>query len=233
MLVNKDVALEVKVVGKPRLKFTSKSEYVYQVLRERIIQGELQTNKRYKAVDIAAELGVSRTPVSNAVKILASQGYVTLLPSVGFEIKQLTLKEVEGILLIRGALEELAIELAMDNVSPRDIADLRKILPTCERAIERQDSRKYSELNKEFHFNLYQFADLPNLIETFETLWIHEGWYSKELKNNPENILTLVKDHYEIVDLIEKKEKNRIKALVRRHIYNCLHVVSESLSNIK
>lgn len=226
------MAIEVKVVGEPKIKYTSKSEYVYQVLRERIIRGELQANKRYKVVEIAAELGVSRTPVSNAVKILASQGYVTLLPSVGFEIKQLTLKEVEGILLIRGALEELAIELAMDNVSSQDIAGLRKILASCERATEKQDTKKYSLLNKEFHFNLYQLAVLPNLIETFETLWIHEGWYSKELRNNPKNIMTLVKDHYEIVDLIEKKEKSRIKDLVRRHIYNCLDVVSESFSNI-
>jgi len=115
-------------VDNTKLKFTSKSEYVYETLRERIMLGELQVNKRYKVVEIAAELGVSRTPVSNAVKILASQGYVTLFPSVGFEIKQLTLKEVEGILMIRGVLEELALELAVGNVTSGDIAELRDIL---------------------------------------------------------------------------------------------------------
>lgn len=218
----------------PKLKFTSKSEYVYQVLRDRIVQGEFKANKRYKVVEIAAELGVSRTPVSNAVKILASQGYVTLLPSVGFEIRQLTLKEVKGILLIRGALEELAIELAMDNGSIQDIKNLREILASCEAAAKKQDPKKYSKLNKDFHFNLYQLAAVPNLVETFQTLWTHEGWYNEELKNNPESIFKLIQDHYQMVDLLESKEKSRIRDLVSHHINNCYNAVARPLSvNIK
>jgi len=217
-----------------KLKFTSKSEYVYQILKDRIIQGEYQANKRYKVVEIAAELGVSRTPVSNAVKILASQGYVTLLPSVGFEIKQLTLEEVKGILLIRGALEELALEFAIDNGSTQDIKNLRDVLAKCETAVKKQDPKKYSKLNKEFHFNLYQLANLPNLVETFQTLWTHEGWYNEELKNNPESILKLIEDHYQMIELLETKEKSKIKELVRSHVNNCFKAVARPLSvNLK
>lgn len=211
-------------------KFTSKSDYVYQVLKDRIRQGELELNKRYKVVDIAAELGVSRTPVSNAVKILASQGYVTLLPSVGFEIKRLTLKEVEGILLIRGALEELTLELAIDKAKSEEIEELRDILHNCEGAIKSLDTKKHGILNKDFHFKLYQLASLPNLIETFENLWFHEDWFNEGLKSNPDNILTLVKDHYQILDVIEKKERHKIKDIIRTHVNNCLLAVSHPIS---
>ena len=215
---------------KSKFQFTSKSEYVYQILRDRIMLGELEAGKRYKVVQIAAELGVSRTPVSDAVKILASQGFVTLLPSVGFEIKQLTLKEVKGILLIRGALEELAIELAMDNVALKEIADLRNLLNCCEKAIKKQEIIKYSKLNEQFHFTLYQWADLPNLIETFQNLWTHEGWYSEELKSDPRKINNLVQDHYQMLDIIEAKEKHKIKEVVKAHINNCLSAIVEPLS---
>lgn len=219
-------------MSKTKLKFTSKSEYVYQVLRDRIIQGELQANKRYKVVEIAAELGVSRTPVSNAVKILASQGFVTLLPSVGFEIKKLTFKEVEGVLKIRGALEELAVELAIDNATGQEITKLREILTSCEAAVGKKDAKKYTKLNKEFHFKLYELAALPTLVETFQNLWIHEGWYSEELKANPDNILNLVQDHFKILDVIESKDKSKVRETVRNHISNCLHAVSQPLTNM-
>jgi DNA-binding GntR family transcriptional regulator len=219
-------------VAGTKIKYTSKSEYVYQILRERIMQGDLKTNKRYKVVKIADELGVSRTPVSNAVKILASQGFVTLLPSVGFEVKQLTLKEVEGILIIRGALEELAVEFAIDNATSKEIANLRDILRSCEAAVRKKDTKKYSKLNEEFHFRLYNLAALPNLVDTFKNLWTHEGWYNEELKANPNSILTLVEDHFEILNIIESKEKSKIKEIIRNHINNCLHVVSQPLSNM-
>lgn len=216
-------------MNKAELQFTSKSEVVYKILLERITSGQLEAGKRYKVVELAEELGVSRTPVSEAVKILASQGYVTLLPSVGFEIRQLTFDEIKEILLIRGSLEELAVEMAMERTSPSELREMRALLQKCLEAIDDRNIAGYSQLNENFHFTLYQWANLPKLNEVLKTLWTHEGWYIEELKTHPEEIKKLVHDHYDILTIIEHKENSKIKEVIRRHIVNCQEALASQL----
>src|SRR5271157_1211573 len=95
--------------------YLSKGEYVYQVLKGKIANGYLERNKTYTIVEIAEKLGVSRTPVGEAVKILASQNYIIMYPGVGFKVKELTIEDIQENLTIAGALEEAVLRIIIRN----------------------------------------------------------------------------------------------------------------------
>jgi DNA-binding GntR family transcriptional regulator len=88
--------------------FLSKGEYVYHRLKENIVDGSLERNKIYTIVEIAESLGISRTPVGEAVKILGSQNYITLYPGVGFKVKEPVMEDIRNPDYFR-ALEEVIL----------------------------------------------------------------------------------------------------------------------------
>ena len=113
-----DCSLEKCVIvseDKMENKFITKTEFAYKEIKDKIGDGFYKKNHLYTIVDVANEIGVSRTPVSGAIKILESEGIVTLFPGVGFKIKYLTMNEIRESLMISGALEIVAMDYIIDN----------------------------------------------------------------------------------------------------------------------
>ena len=212
--------------------FTSKSEYVYNILKERIMSGQLRPGQICKIVDLAEEFGVSRTPVTEAVKILENQGFVDLLPSVGFEIKTLSIKEIYEILMVRGALEALALKLGMEKATPDSYKSLRTILGNCQKAVEEKRIDDYRKFNEEFHFKMYEMANIPTLTGLLRNLWNHEGLYLEVLKNEPKKILDLLNEHYQLIDVMESGDKSAIDPLVQEHIDSCHKILAEHIVEV-
>ncbi|MFW5855874.1 MAG: GntR family transcriptional regulator, partial [Bacillota bacterium] len=187
------------------IKVATKSELVYNMIKEDIIKGNMEPGERYSINNLAKEFEISRSPVYEAVKLLEAEDIVTIIPNVGFKINQLTRKEIKDLLSIQGALEELAIRKAMDKITDEELSKLRDIIDQTEKYIKEEDLDAYSEANEKFHFNLYQAARSSKLVDALENYWRHEIWYTQNMDDVIEYIFKLIDDHRKLINILEEK----------------------------
>jgi DNA-binding GntR family transcriptional regulator len=134
----------------PRL-YTTSADYAYQELRHRIITKQLKPGQRLPEVNIAVQMGVSRTPVREALRRLASEGLVLIIPNSGARLAAPTIREIEDTFLVREQLECLAIRLAAERIGERHLRRIEEALVEEARAIEDKDLETYLEVNEAFH----------------------------------------------------------------------------------
>ena len=205
--------------------FLSKGEYVYQVLKGKIANGYLERNKTYTIVEIAENLGVSRTPVGEAVKILASQNYIIMYPGVGFKVKDLTIEDIRENLIISGALEEATLrKIIKDKVMTID--PLQKAVQRSWEGIHNQKAELYTQASSDFHKMLYGLSNLTRLTKVLqENVLGHELWYSEGVRRYPQYIERLIYDHEAIIGLIQNQDYERISEVINKHVEHCEEVL--------
>jgi len=209
-------------LGRPYL---SKGEYVYQVLKGKIANGYLERNKTYTIVEIAENLGVSRTPVGEAVKILASQNYIIMYPGVGFKVKELTIEDIQENLTIAGALEEAVLRIIIKN-KVTEVEPLQRANEKSWKGIKDQIPELYTQASIDFHIALYGLSCLPKLTEILqENVLVHELWYREGASRYPKSIERLIVDHEAIVDLIQTGSYNQIADVITNHVEHCEEVL--------
>ncbi len=211
-------------------RYLSKGDYVYQVLKEKIVNGYLERNKVYTTVEIAEKLGVSRTPVGEAVKILGSQNYIILYPGVGFKVKELTIEDVHENLIISGALEEALLrKIIQRGVAPT--GKLKEAVEHSRKAIVERTPELYTRASADFHKAFYALSGLPRVIEVLrENVFVHEVWYREGAGRFPELTRRLVADHANIVDLIQRGDYGGITEVISCHVENCTNVLTQVIS---
>ena len=147
--------------------FLTLEEYVAHRIREAILKGYYKPGERLDQTELAELLGVSRSPVRDALKRLAAEGLVTLHPHRGAMVAELSREELEEIYLIRRVLEGLAARLAVPNINAEQLEVLRTILERMDRT---EDAEAWIELNYRFHHTIYRAANRPRLLEIIDNL---------------------------------------------------------------
>lgn len=212
-----------------KINFSTKSELVYETLKEQITTGQLKPGLRLSASEVAIALGVSRTPVNDAVRILAVQGLVKMLPNIGFEIRGFSWDEIKEVMHIRLELEKLAISWAIEKASNEKIKELSQLSQSMRQVILEQDKEGYYQYNNKFHDVLYQAARAPRLLDLHHRIWDYEGWYGAQMKGMPERLLLLCDDHDQIIGAMLKRDVDKALRADEQHVQNCLKVLSENL----
>jgi len=212
-----------------KIKYLTKGQLVYETLKKQITSGKLRPGQRYSASEIAAKLGVSRTPVNEAIKLLAEQGFVTILPNVGFEIRELNWADVQELMSIRCELERLALKWAIEKASEEEIEGLRQLSREIRQAIITKDKERYYHLNRKFHFSLYTIARAWRLRELHKKLWDYEGWYAAQLDTAPEQLLSLWEDHEKLINALMERDFSRASQVLDLHVQHCLQVLKENM----
>ena len=105
-------------------------DVVFNTLRESILTGEMKPGERLMEIHLANRLGVSRTPIREAIRMLELEGLVTMIPRRGAEVAQITEKGLKDVLEVRQALDALAIELACERITEEEIRELRRACDT-------------------------------------------------------------------------------------------------------
>jgi DNA-binding GntR family transcriptional regulator len=126
-------------------------EQVYDHLRVAMARGELAPGSPIDINRIAAELGVSRTPLRDALLQLQSEGFVTILPRRGCVVSVLTLEEIRNLYQIIGALEACVLREELHRITPSDVARMRELNRTMRASLERDDFEGYYAANLELH----------------------------------------------------------------------------------
>lgn len=139
---------------------------ITEVLREAILKGILEGGMQLRQDKIARSFGVSRIPVREALRQLEAEGLVVFKPHRGAVVSTLSTEEIREIYEIRIALETMAIQLAIPQLTEEDLARAERIL---EEIDQEADTGRWSELNREFHATLYAPANRPHLFSLINT----------------------------------------------------------------
>ncbi len=212
-------------VAEPRLL----AEEVVSRLRDLIIQGELAPGVKLNERVLCERLRTSRTPVREAIKYLASEGLVDLLPNRGAIVTPITATTVREMFVVLGALEALAGELACANASDADIAEIRALHYQMLAHHARGELAQYFRCNQEIHLRLVECAGNTALSNTYRTLngHVRRARYMANLSR--ERWDQAVQEHENILDAVMRRDGALLSRLLRSHLINKMQVVLEAL----
>jgi DNA-binding GntR family transcriptional regulator len=198
------------------LRVVSVPDRVYDVLRDRILAGELEGGARLHQENLSAELGVSRTPVREAITRLAAEGLVELLPNRGARVAAVTLADIRAAYEARLGVEPLAARLAAERRAGAALKAMATAIAEQRRA--RTARATYNAIRK-FHLAVVEASGNPHLVRFAETLWSGRiGLHVYLRQVSPEMLATDVAEHEEIRAAIEQGQGAKAERLSRAHI---------------
>ena len=204
-------------------------EEVVDQLRDMIVQGGLAPETKLNERVLAAQLGISRTPLREAIKYLASEGLVELLPNRGAVVAPLRRAKVREIFTVLGSLEALAGELVCRNATDADIAEIRALHYQMVAHHARGELAQYFRCNQQIHIRLVECAGNATLAQVYRGLNAHVRRARYMANLSRERWDKAVREHEEILDALSARDSARLQALLRDHLANKLVLVMEAL----
>ncbi len=202
-------------------------DVVFHTLREAILKGELKPGERLMELQLAAKLGVSRTPIREAIRMLELEGLAVTVPRKGAEVARMTEKDMEDVLQIREALDELAASIACRQITPEELSELRKTAKEFEEYTKTGDVKRIAEVDVRFHDIIYQATRNPKLVAMLSNLREQMYRYRVEYLKDEKNYPILVKEHSEILAGLEEKNQKSVKNAMYQHVRNQVRAVKE------
>ena len=195
-------------------------DVVFNTLREAILKGELQPGERLMELQLAAKLGVSRTPIREAIRMLEQEGLAVTMPRKGAEVARMTLKDMEDVLEVREALDELAAKIACDKITDQQLEKLLIIKDEFVKSMESSDVKKIAEADVKFHDVIYEATDNAKLVNLLSNLREQIYRYRVEYLKNEDNYPTLIKEHEEIFKALKARDKEKVTKAMHTHVAN-------------
>ena len=195
-------------------------DVVFQTLRQAILKGELKPGERLMEIQLAQKLGVSRTPVREAIRKLELEGLVLMIPRKGAEVAEITIKDLEDVLEVRAALEELAVCDACENITEEQILALKEAADNFQAALESDDLVKCAETDMAFHEIIYSATNNKRLLQILNNLREQMYRYRMEYVKDIRQRSNLVEEHRELLDAISSRDSIKAKELMKTHLLN-------------
>ena len=195
-------------------------DVVFNTLREAILKGDLKPGERLMELQLAAKLGVSRTPIREAIRMLEQEGLAVTIPRKGAEVAQITEKSLRDVLEVRRALEELAVQLACDRMDEEGVRELRAAAETFESILNSDDITQIAQADVAFHDIIYAATDNRRLIQLLNNLREQMYRYRVEYLKREEAHPQLIAEHAAIIEYISKGEKKAATDIMCKHIDN-------------
>ncbi len=190
----------------------------FVLLRRMITHGEMVNGERLVEERLAEQLGLSRTPVREALHRLEQEGLLLKRPRGGYEVRPLTPEEVADALGVRGVLEAYAGELAAARITPKLLKEMERNLEMFEEALARTDEKRLVELNGRFHELLYQAADSRLLHRLLSELQDEVERISHLIMSNMAAGAWSVEDHRALVDALRVGDAKRARKAAMDHV---------------
>jgi len=204
-------------------------DVVLQTLRRAILTGELKPGERLMEIHIANKLGVSRTPVREAIHKLELEGLVTVIPRRGAEVAQITEKSMNDVLEVRRFLDALCAELACERITEEEREQLQKALEDFEDAVKSKDLREMAKCDVRFHEIIVEATGNLRMVSIINNLSEQMYRYRFEYLKDVSRHERLVEEHRLICDSIRKKDKACAANTARLHIDNQMESIMERI----
>lgn len=196
-------------------------EAVYQTLRRAILTNTFQPGERLMEMKLASQLGVSRTPVREAIHLLEKEALVKQEPHKGVVVAGITLKQLRDVLEVRSMLEELAVQLACRRGSGEDMNHLKEAAESFASAVRQgADITEVAAKDVAFHDVIYHMTDNEKLIQMVANLWEQIYRYRIEYLKGIGHAESLVSEHQELVRYLCARDEAAAMHTARTHIAN-------------
>ena len=195
-------------------------DVVFNTLRQAIITGEFAPGERLMEIALANRLGVSRTPVREAIRKLKLEGLVVMIPRKGAEVAKITEKDLRDVLEVRSSLEELAAELATERMNEEIKEKLEKALDDFKKAIDSEDNAAIADSDVEFHDIIFEATGNARLIQIISNLREQMYRYRLEYVKDTEYHTVLLNEHRELVKAMLEGKKDEARKIMKKHIDN-------------
>lgn len=193
-------------------------DVVFNTLRDAILTGKLVPGERLMENQLAEKLGVSRTPVREALRMLELENLVELVPRKGAQVLDMSEKDIINILEVRGVLEGLATGLACKNMSPETLAELKALESKFEKAIAEKALEEIADIDEQFHNVIFGATDNEKLIQIFKNLQIQLYRYRMAHLKLDSSIPAIVAHHKSIIRAIESHDAAEGTTVAQGHI---------------
>jgi len=218
------MAAEIKPLGLGLASRRVLSDVVTDDLRQAIVEHDLEPGRRISEDELAAQMGVSRGPIREALARLEREGLITLERHRGARVASWSEQDIDEIYSMRSVLEELAIEWACKNATVADLAAMNEVLTRYGKLTEKQRTpREVSKIDLEFHSTLFAAAHHERLFKAWEVLrsQIHAFLvytWSQDDKVNKEFLPQWGPDHLQLLEIIRTKQSAKAKAVIHEHV---------------
>lgn len=200
---------------------------VYQRIREDIISGRYKKNEELREATVASELGVSRTPVREALRQLELEGLVAIVPNKGAYVKGFTDKDIHDIFVIRSMLEGLCARWAAENITPEQMQAMEESVYLSGFHLQNGHVEQFIEQDSRFHEIMYQASGSPvlqNLLTDYHQYVKRVREASITMKNRSGHTN---EEHKNIMLAIKEKDGKRAEMLAHEHILNSMKNIGD------
>ncbi|MCI9147782.1 MAG: GntR family transcriptional regulator [Hungatella sp.] len=204
-------------------------DVVFNTLRQAILRGELEPGERLMEIQLAERLGVSRTPIREAIRKLELEGLVLMIPRKGAEVAKISEKSLRDVLELRRCLEELAIELACQRMTEEEINGLEKAQEAFREAVSSKDVMLMAETDEKYHEIIYEGTNNSRLVQIINNLREQMYRYRLEYIKDADKRQILLIEHENILKAVRGRHVAEAKAAMREHIDNQEITVSRNI----
>ena len=204
-------------------------DVVFNTLRQAILKGELEPGERLMEIQLAERLGVSRTPIREAIRKLELEGLVLMIPRKGAEVAKISEKSLRDVLELRRSLEELAIELACQRMTEEEIDELEDAQRAFRKAVDSKDVLLMAETDEKYHEIIYQGTKNSRLVQILNNLREQMYRYRLEYIKDADKRQILLIEHDNILKAVRNRKVAEAKAAMREHIDNQEITVSRNI----
>lgn len=187
-------------------------------LRDLILSGELHPKTRLNEAALCARFGTSRTPLREAIKILATEGFLDLLPNRGSRVAVLTVEEIEEMVEVVAGLEATAAELACRHISNDEIAAIAALQEQMMTAWRREDEIAYFALNRQIHETIMAASRNATLANIYHTISKRIQTMRYRAHKTPEQWRRAVDEHERMLAHLKKRDGEALAQLMKEHI---------------
>jgi len=194
------------------------TQMVYQTIKEMMLDYEIVPGQRLIFTDLANRLGVSRTPVNNALSILANEGFLDFIPNQGYSVHKITKEEAESLYEIREIIELGSVGKVMRKLTPEKLETLERKKHLYENAVAEQVSRERFTLDQEFHAFFVQMSENLYLADYFREVYQRIFLRHRIEGLGVDRAQKVVSEHNEIFEAVSLKNGERTRESIKAHI---------------
>jgi DNA-binding GntR family transcriptional regulator len=220
-------------VGKETTDKYSLRGRVFNHIREDILSGKFKHGEELKENTIGQELGVSRTPVREALRQLELEGLVRIVPNRGAYVDGITIKDIQDIYVIRSYLEGLCASWACEHITKEQIEELEEIIYLSEFHAKKGHQEQLLDLDNKFHEIIYQASNSKMLNHVLSDFHHYVQRVRKTTLSVMERVTNSNAEHTALLEAIKERDKDKAEKLAQKHIKKTIeNIVDKGIENI-
>ncbi|MGI5872679.1 MAG: GntR family transcriptional regulator [Bacillota bacterium] len=193
-------------------------DVVFHTLRKAILRGDLKPDERLMEIKLAERMGVSRTPIREAIRLLQMEGLVVNIPRKGAHVAKITEKDLRDVLEVRGGLENMAVQLASRRITEKQYEELVEAARKFEEAVEKESLIPIAEADEQFHALIYEATDNRRLVQMLNNIRDQMYRYRVEYLKDEDSRKLLVEEHRHLCEVLKEKKGDEAAEIMKLHI---------------